>query len=470
MSTRTAPPDRFAQLERFLVHGTPMPDVAVLERWALAPLAYTRMATSDPARDRLHGAFTRAVARHLLTKLHVLPLLRAWSEADIEVVVFKGFYLAECVYEYPAQRHYHDVDVLLRSAEWSRAAAIALELGWKIAWSRHDSLYRWSHEEAVLAKDGVIVEVHRHIVDCAGPSDRVQHRLTEAAWTASSEATHAGTRFRVLEACDEVLMGLVLARAWSGGDDWHLKAADYPDLQHAVNVRGVTEEALRSRALELECERSLDLILQRCDPWRMTLDLRPPTRRQRWQWYRAVAPERGHLGVERLLSRTRRAPGALLDVFRALPHLMRVAPSRRGFEGPAEPSVARASRRRRPRPVRVETMERMVRGIKLGARLLTVVGDPCMLRSYALYDVLRRTPHPVRLYEGRSRHKEGGERLHAWVEVDGVILRNLVSMHPCAIDEVVTCYASAPNATAANRCWLPGSERSRERTHEHPLE
>ena len=440
-------------IECFLRDGEPLPDGPTLARAGLGPLAYARLPVDDPRRATLRDTFRWATARHLAIKLSFLPLLRAWRDAGVEVLVFKGFYLAEFAYRHPALRHYNDVDVLIRPEAWDRAEAIAVALGWTIPWRRRSSLYRWSHEEAVLAHGVAEVEVHRFVIDCNGPNDALQRRFTDAAWSASQELPWEGSTIGVLAPTDSVLMGLVLARAWSAGDDWHLKPADYPDLQTAAEKFGVSLDALRQRAAELGCARTLEVVLRRCDPWRAELDLRAPSRRQRRRWYAAVAPERGHLGLERLVGKARRFPGTVADTIRQLPRLLRTAYALRGDAPPdAAPVEATDERPRSPRSP-LEEKERIVRGVKWGAQLLALGRDPCRLRSRALFDALRATPYPVRLYEGRARAEDSGARrppLHGWIEIDGVALRDLQEVRPCRVDDVVACYASEPRSIASS--------------------
>lgn len=431
-----------AALERFIRDGGPSPDGAALTRAHLAPLAFIRLPADDPARAEHRGAFTRATARHLAHKLAFVTLARAWREAGIEVLVFKGFYLAEFVYEHPAMRPYGDVDVLIRPEAWPRAEAVASALGWTVVWRRRDSLYRWSHEEAILTLGTTVVEVHRLIVDCNGPDDARQRSITQAAWAASNEVAWEDTAFRALAPVDSVLMGLVLARAWSGGDDWHLKPSDYLDLQMLGSAFGVALADVRTRAAQLGCSRSLSLILQRCDPWRTVLDLEPPTGLRRWRWYAQVAPERGHLGIERALGKVRRLPGTFVDVLRHLPRLVRAEFALRRGEVPTPTSGADQALSRRPRGTALAAKERIVRGVKWGARLVAAGRDPCRLRSRALFEALRATPYSVRLFEGRAAN---GGPLHAWVEVDGVVLRDLHDVPPCPVEQVVACYPSDPS-------------------------
>jgi hypothetical protein len=454
MATRHDP----GPLERFLVQGTP-PDAATLTRSRLEPYAYAQAPRDDASRAAHRAAFMTATARHLATKAVILPLVRAWRDAGIEVIVFKGFYLAELVYDQPAQRYYNDVDIVMRQRRWPEAERIARRLGWMVLWNRRDSLYRSNHEEAVIERDGTTVEVHRLVIDCASPFDALQRRYTEAAWRASSEVSWEDTAIRVLSPADSALLGLVLARAWSGGDDWHLKPADYLDLRMLAERAGLEREALDRRAQELGCDRTLRLVLDRCDPWRGRLRLRAPTRRERRAWQWAVVGERGHLGLERALASLARLPGTFVDV---VAHAPRLLVARRRLRAGAPAGAGGAPVQAAPSPSRaasLRTKERVVRGVKWGARLLSFGKDPCRLRSYALFDALASLGMSVRLVEARADRGDG-DRRHAWIELDGVSLRDLEDVRTCAVDEIVACYPSqrSQGAVAAAPGPIPRSE------------
>lgn len=169
------------RLEPFLLGGAAPPDVAVLEKYRLAAYAYTRFSNGSPHRLALRESFLAATARHFMVKAVLLPLVRVWRRAGIDIFIFKRFFLSEFVYPEPAQRFYNDVDLLIRPEHAAEACRLARELGWTELWNRQDSLYTANHEESVLSRAGVVVEIHRYIIDSNSPNDRLQKRYTRAA-------------------------------------------------------------------------------------------------------------------------------------------------------------------------------------------------------------------------------------------------------------------------------------------------
>lgn len=77
------------------------------------------------------------------------------------------------------------------------------------------------------------VDMHRWVIHCVLPWNRVQRRITEAVWERAETLEWAGARVRVPAPVDSLLVGLVLQRCW--GDRWLLKPHD------ALDFRLITE-------------------------------------------------------------------------------------------------------------------------------------------------------------------------------------------------------------------------------------
>jgi hypothetical protein len=429
-------------LERFLLGSGPAPEPEVVIRARLHGVAIAAPHAGAATKGPLRSAAMRTTVAHLAAKARLVPLLRAWQAAGIDALVFKGFALAEFVYATPSERPYGDVDVLVAADVAASAERIARDLGWTRLWSRSDSIYVHNHEEAVLELDGTTLELHRFLLDNNAPDTRVQERITRAVVARSRLVAWEGVGLRVLDALDAALVGLVLARAWSAGDDWHLKPTDFVDLRTLAEHGRFTRDDLRRRADELGTLRTLDAFLEHCDPWRGQLDLEPPSFWERQRLYLHVAAERGHLPLERLGGSIGRAPGTLLDVLRHLPRLLKWRLRLLRGGDPCVHHRAACLQEGAAAPNGRE-MERLVRGVKWGARLLTPLGDPCRLRSLALYEILAERGVPVTLHVGRAAHDHEDAAPHLWITVPTASLRDLDDTRRCSIVEEVVCYAAA---------------------------
>lgn len=80
------------RVARFVTTGAAAAeDVELLVDACLASVARRRLAGTDLAEDpRLVRAAVAGRARHAAVRAQVVPLLRAWSEAGAELLLFKG--------------------------------------------------------------------------------------------------------------------------------------------------------------------------------------------------------------------------------------------------------------------------------------------------------------------------------------------------------------------------------------------
>lgn len=274
--------------------------------------------SGDPARAALARARVETLARHAAAKAAVGPLLAAWRRAGLDVLAFKGFYLAEAVHRDPADRPYSDVDVALRAgagmpddpAELARAAAeLAEAAGWRVVWrlgeaprtgSLHDERYD-GHEllQLVHARTGLECDVHRRLVHNnlnIARASAAAERITAAVWEASEPVTLAGVEVRAPSHVDSALVGLVAARSWSG-DRHELRPHDFLDLAALMAAGGFGVPELLARAGELGMARTAAVFTDRCDPARGVLDLAAPGGAEMLVLDLRMVPERWPRGV-----------------------------------------------------------------------------------------------------------------------------------------------------------------------------
>ena len=404
-------------LEAWLLdHAAPAPSAAELRGAGLAGYAYTVLGA---ARAELRGDYLGSLARHQRIKAEVAALVRAWNAAGIEVLVFKGFHLAEFVYPAPGARFHGDVDVVVRPGEVERARDVAVAAGWRLATDSTVVGKPYYHNVATLNGADASVDLHRWAIHSELPWTRVPRRITGAVWDASRERAWEGGRIREMAPVDALLVGLVLQRCW--GDRWRLKPHDPIDFR----LLGVPRAELWARARELGATGALAHFLERCDPDAGRLQLAPPDRRTRLAWDLGALGERGPIGA------SESAAKALMDAptwgRAALPLLPGLAKARR--EVAAQPDLSELLASLTPAPARRPADRRSryfaIRAAVHLSRLLPANrrGD-CLVRSLAVYAELRRQGWPVRFVSGVRRGPEGVVG-HAWVELDGEVLAEL---------------------------------------------
>ena len=415
-----ATPD-FPSLSRWLLGEASPPSVGGLRSAGLAAYAYTALPREHSLRDALRADYASALARHHRIKAEVQPLLRAWRSAGIDVLIFKGFQLAEFVYDAPGTRFHADVDLVVAPHDVHRAVQAAEDSGWhaafRVAWR-----LRPSHDVAGLRRPGGAARVDVH--DCALhvmlPWRRAQRRITEALWASSTIRWWDDVNLREPAPVDMLLVGLILQRAW-GSEHWQPKPLDAADFRAITKRYGVTRDALRARARELRCERTLAAFLERCDPEAGRLDLAPVPPAMRRRLNRRVFVERGPLGAtERFLARAGGAAFLLSLGARFVPLVLRVrsvlrrhADLRTLMAAVAVDADAHArGSRRLPRHY-------IVTGVDWAVRLVgTGRFGGCLVRALAAYAAFRQQGDRVDFVSGVRRD---GPRIvgHAWLEREG---------------------------------------------------
>ncbi|HEX8358821.1 MAG TPA: lasso peptide biosynthesis B2 protein [Longimicrobium sp.] len=399
----------------------PAPPAALLRRNALAAYAYTVLPPGHPERAGLRGDYLASLARHQRIRAELLPLLKAWNEAGVEVLLFKGFHLAEFVYPAPGARFHGDVDVVVRHAQVERAREAARAQGWR---EEADTGRAYAHNVCSLHSPGgeVCVDLHRFAIQSELPWTGVPQRVTDAVWSASRERVWEGARIREASETDALLVGLVLQRCW-GGDRWRLKAHDAIDFR--LLSRHVPRAALEARARELGASGALRRFLERCDPDAGRLSLAVPARRERWAWDVAALAERGPIGplqkgADALVNLPRWAPAAARAALRLL-QARRALRRDTGLTGLLQSMTLPAVHPRRDPRERYHAVRAIVHLSRLAPH--NPRGD-CLVRSLAVYAELRSQGWPVSFVSGIRR--EGAGLLgHAWVELDGAVLPEL---------------------------------------------
>jgi hypothetical protein len=385
--------------------------------------------------DRIGAVLAAAAGHPLLDEVIVVDdaLVAAWRRAGIDVLLFKGFALAEFVYPVAGCRPAADVDVLVPPADADRAEAIARSLGWESDRFLHEHPFTGStrtpsyHAVADLTRPDAAARVDLHRIALHTRRYRrsapgaLPARITSALWAASEERAWEGTTVRVPSAVDAALIGLILQRCWSG-DRWQVRPRDVVDLQVLAERAGVTRAALEARARELGCTRTVAAFLDRCDPDTAGADMfASPSPRTLRRLDRLALPERGLLGLpEMLADALLMLPGLIGAVLPVLPEVRRV---RRALARHQDVRVLLRSldASTPPRAVHdgadVAELVRVYQGAVWAASLRPepTVGR-CLYLSLIMYSALRRRGYPATFVSG-VRRQANGIAGHAWVEL-----------------------------------------------------
>lgn len=137
----------------------------------MAPLLYSRLKPffthykiPPEVQEQLRSSYFETGARNTLFYSRLSEILEALSKADIPVIVLKGAYLAEKVYEDIALRPMQDIDLLLKKNDLDKGKNVLINLGYspvKPIYTEFETTHH--HHISELIKGSLAVELHWNI-------------------------------------------------------------------------------------------------------------------------------------------------------------------------------------------------------------------------------------------------------------------------------------------------------------------
>jgi hypothetical protein len=186
-------------------------------RQGVGPLLYTRLSSAPglapgDAVERLRDVYVYNALRNGTLRQALGDVLGALHDAGIPVIVLKGAYLAEAVYDDPAVRPMADLDLMVRDASLANAEQILLALGYPRR-SPHEGEPDYTahhHTRPFVTPRGIPLELHRTIIDPRAPF-RVD---VDALWARATEVRIANLPTFALSPAD-LLVHLCLHAAYA---------------------------------------------------------------------------------------------------------------------------------------------------------------------------------------------------------------------------------------------------------------
>lgn len=189
----------------------------------------------------LRAARVREELRSEIVRRLCGEVLHALAAQGIEAIALKGCFLAEAVYEEPAMRHNHGIDVLVREHDLERAGSAAAALGFSTAagvrWDPRQWL-RFTHAS------GLPLEVHSRLF--APDHWRVS---LPALWERSRPDRVAGAPARALSPADNLLhvCGFAASHESRAGLRWAVDAWRIIDRFRELDWEGLVATSEESR-------------------------------------------------------------------------------------------------------------------------------------------------------------------------------------------------------------------------------
>ena len=158
-------------------------------------------ALPDSAPSSWRGLFLGALVQAVQRRHQLADILAAFAEVPIDVIVLKGSWLSETVYDDPAQRTMSDIDLLIRASDRDACHACLRTLGYA---ARTDTLHnRFAYDQSyVHPVHRKPVELHWHVAsDMASGTPKPD---IEAIWQNTSPAICCGQPVRALSPADQL--------------------------------------------------------------------------------------------------------------------------------------------------------------------------------------------------------------------------------------------------------------------------
>lgn len=411
----------------------------VLEQSNLAAYAYIH--DKHSRNDASKAFLLQYTLRHQRIKQTILPLLKAWSEAGIKVMLYKGFYLAECVYEQPAARFYGDVDVIIAPEQTQQAFDIAQDLHFLC---ELQDLRKYHHEAfTVRSPDGLAyIEVH----DTSYPLRyafylRRRAWITKNIWQAAQPISIDDITLYAPSPVDAILLA-IFDRYLNAAEFMQHKVSDFNDLWVLKEKFNVSEAEVMARASHLRQAAVTALYLQRCNPWQSIFHITSRLRTRYWHSLRLL-PRGRSAGLERAIADTPRLTREIIresySILYSLYQLQKIK------------ELPELFAQNTPRQVSAPAQETLkLRRISSGVKWASLLLRPliklqgsgiCLVRSLTLYRrLLSEGYQDIRFISGVRRDAQGVLRGHAWIEHEGKPLAIFGDMRSPQLFKENWCY------------------------------
>ena len=210
------------------------------DRWRgkeLAPLLLIALQRNGVVADEAVLTYLRiAYLREELrtrTFRHILrDVLLTLAAGGVPHIVLKGAALADTVYEDPALRHCHDINILLQEADACRAASLLPSLGFTPPGEGPDPR---PHPLTFIHESGLPLHLHRRLF-----TSEHYNVPSEELWARSQNGTITGVPTRILSPADNLLHVCIQASSNSSNesprwvpDAWYLMVR-YRNLDWSV--------------------------------------------------------------------------------------------------------------------------------------------------------------------------------------------------------------------------------------------
>ena len=205
-SINVLPPDRFVNAAEWPVLfklAREQGVYAYLYPWLAKHYAehFSSKAKDSEATVAWRTLFLEALTQTLLRQRQISGILSSFEAEHIDVVVMKGAWLGETVYDDPAMRTMSDLDLLIRETDCDACHRLLLNLGYAAARKTlHNPL---AYDQVYVHPDQTkLVELHWHVASDMIPS--IPRPDITAIWQNTTAADYRGHPVKALRPADQL--------------------------------------------------------------------------------------------------------------------------------------------------------------------------------------------------------------------------------------------------------------------------
>lgn len=181
----------------------------------MLPMVYrnlTQVGFPESELGPLKGIYRQAWYRNRVSQAAAFQVLETLANSGIEPAALKGFGLTAAAYSELALRPMHDIDVLVKPAEWSAAADALIAAGWRALRGDRDDYIRRArvfHALPLVGNADLEVDLHRFMLEesCFSGAD-------DGAWSRVIAVESDGRRMLTLAPEDHVINACVHGVRW----------------------------------------------------------------------------------------------------------------------------------------------------------------------------------------------------------------------------------------------------------------
>lgn len=184
-------------------------------------------------KTKLQQSYYLTLSRSVMLYEHFREVMKAFNEAEIDIIALKGIYLSEKLYGDIGLRQFSDIDLLVKEEDGEKCIAILEQSGYHPSGYKVAEFVRKNTETLhfpPMIKDGISIEIHTKL-----HKKRETYEMDiKSVWDNASSITLNGAKVLVPDLYDQLIhLCLHLDKHFRGG---HVQFTCFNDISNFVEI------------------------------------------------------------------------------------------------------------------------------------------------------------------------------------------------------------------------------------------